>query len=115
MLTDLLALAEGELASSLDAEIRETFGMCSQADELKHGRTTSELTWRPIKTAPRDGTWIVLAGPSGMTATPLRAEVARYYPAFRPLTPWQTHANESFTDGGPEPTHWLPLPQLPPQ
>ena len=69
--------------------------------------------WHPIESAPRDGTWILLAGPSGYTTTPLRAEVGRYYPQYRPLQPWQTHANDSFTDGGPLPTHWHPLPSLP--
>jgi hypothetical protein len=71
-------------------------------------------TWRPIETAPRDGTFILLAGPSGYVTTPLRVEVGRYLPRHRPLNPWQNHANDSFTDGGPLPTHWLPLPQINP-
>ncbi len=68
------------------------------------------MTLRPISTAPRDGTWVLLFGPSGYVTTPLRVEVGRYYPTYRPLSPWQNHANDAFTDGGPEPTHWLPLP-----
>lgn len=65
---------------------------------------------QPIETAPRDGTWVLLFGPSGYTTTPLRCEVARWYPSYRPLNPWQNHSNDAFTDGGPEPTHWMPLP-----
>lgn len=71
------------------------------------------MTWLPIATAPRDGTFILLAGRSGYTTTPLRVEVGRYYPEYRPLNPWQTHSNDDFTDGGPEPLFWMPLPPVP--
>lgn len=70
------------------------------------------MTLQPISTAPRDGTWVLLFGPSGYVTTPLRAAVGRYALAYRPLNPWQTYSNDAFTDGGPEPTHWLPLPTL---
>lgn len=69
--------------------------------------------WEPIATAPKDGTFILLAGPSGYSTTPLRVEVGRWYPEYRPGSPWQTHSNDDFTDGGPEPTHWMPLPKVP--
>lgn len=72
---------------------------------------TGEL--RPIETAPKDGTYILLFGPSGYVTTPLRCEVCRYDAEFRPLQPWVNHANDSFTDGGGAPTHWLPLPGVP--
>lgn len=68
---------------------------------------------RPIETAPRDGTWILLFGPSGYTTTPLRAAVGHYDPEYRPLNPWQPHSNDAFTDGGKPPTHWMPLPEMP--
>jgi hypothetical protein len=70
------------------------------------------MNWQPIETAPKDGSFILLAGPSGYRTTPLRVEVCRYLPAYRPLNPWQNHANDAFTDGGPSPTHWAPLPTL---
>lgn len=73
--------------------------------------TTEKL--QPIGTAPKDGTWILLFAPSGYGTTPLRCEVCRYYPEYRPLQPWQNHANDSFLDGGEAPTHWLPLPYVP--
>ncbi len=69
--------------------------------------------WRPIKTAPRDGTWIILAGPSGYCSTSLRAEICHYDAEFRPRQPWVNHSGDSFLDGGEEPTHWLPLPPDP--
>lgn len=74
---------------------------------------SATMQWQPIETAPKDGTWVLIAGPSGYSTTPLRAEVGRYYPQFRPLNPWQTHADDAFTDGGPGPTHWIPLPEQP--
>ncbi len=69
--------------------------------------------WLPIETAPRDRTYILLAGPSGYGTTPLRVEVCRYDADFRPLQPWVNHANDSFLDGGDAPTHWMPLPPPP--
>lgn len=65
--------------------------------------------WRPIETAPRDGTYILLGGPSGYTTTPLRVEVCRYDAEYRPLQPWVNHANNSFMDGGEAPACWQPL------
>ncbi len=65
-------------------------------------------TWLPIKTAPRDGRFILLAGPSGYTSTNLRVQACRYTEGYR--SPWRTFSNDAFTDDGPEPTHWLPLP-----
>lgn len=71
------------------------------------------MTWLPISTAPRDGTFVLIAGLSGYMTTPLRVAVARYYPEYRPLNPWQTHSNDAFEDDGPEPLFWMPLPALP--
>jgi hypothetical protein len=76
----------------------------------KNRKPSTGSQWQLIESAPTDGTWILLAGPSGYTGTALRVEVGRYYPAYRPLNPWQNHSNDAFTDGGPGPTHWMPLP-----
>ncbi len=67
---------------------------------------------RPIETAPKDGTYILLFGNSGYGTTPLRCEICRHDSTFRPLQPWVNHSNDSFLDGGSEPTHWMPLPLL---
>lgn len=69
--------------------------------------------WQPIETAPKDGTYILLASPSGMTSTPLRVEVCRYDDWYHPFNPWVNHAGDSFRDGGASPTLWMPLPPLP--
>lgn len=68
---------------------------------------------QPIETAPKDGTWILIAGDSGYSTTPLRFAAARYYPEYRPNNPWQTHSDDAFTDDGGLPTYWCPLPTLP--
>ena len=73
------------------------------------------MKWQPIETAPKDGTYILLAGPSGYYTTPLRVSVCRYAPVFRPRQPWVDHADDSFTDGGDAPTHWMPLSEPPVQ
>lgn len=66
--------------------------------------------WQPLETAPRDGTYILLAGPSGYMGTPLRVEVCRHDAGYHPLQPWVNYANNSFMDGGEAPTCWMPLP-----
>lgn len=65
---------------------------------------------QPISTAPKDGTYVILFGPSGYTTTPLRCAVCHYDPEYRPSYPWVTHSDDSFLDGGDPPTHWMPLP-----
>ena len=70
------------------------------------------MTLKPIEYAPRDGTWIILFGPSGYTTTPLRCEVCKYDMSRDARQRWVNHSNDSFLDGGDAPTHWLSLPQL---
>lgn len=82
-------------------------------DERAALRAAAVSCWQPIETAPRNGTFILLAGPSGYRTTPLRVEVCSYEPDYRPHNPWQTHSRDAFTDGGEEPTHWMPLPEMP--
>lgn len=65
---------------------------------------------KPISTAPKDETYILLFGPSGYMGTPLRCEVCKYASVYRPLQPWVTFAGDSFEDGGEPATHWTELP-----
>lgn len=74
----------------------------------------NKTQWQPIETAPRDGTFILVAGPSGYITTPLRVEVCKCDMRFRPLQPWVNHAGDSFVDGGAAPIFWAPLPEIPP-
>jgi len=68
-----------------------------------------ESPWMPISTAPLDGTYVLLRGPSGYSTTPYRVSVGAWIADFR--DDWVNHANDRFTDGGSRPTHWMPLPQ----
>ena len=67
--------------------------------------------WQPIETAPKDR-FLLLCGPSGYTTTPMVVTTGRMcsdYHAGR----WIDHANDDLTDWGFEPTHWMPLSDLP--
>lgn len=63
---------------------------------------------QPIETAPKDGSYILLFGPSGYITTPLRCEVGYW---CQHAKGWLNHANNWFTEGGEPVTHWLPLPK----
>lgn len=75
------------------------------------GRYNQLNTLQPISTAPRDGTYVLLFGDSGYRTIPFRCEACRYDAIYRPLQPWINHSNDSFEDGGPPATHWLPIPR----
>lgn len=65
---------------------------------------------RPMSSAPTDGRYVLLFGPSGYIGTPLRCEVCRYDAEYRPRQPWVNHASNSFEDGGAPATGWMPCP-----
>jgi hypothetical protein len=69
---------------------------------------TQSPTWQPIETAPRDGSYVLVAGKSGYSSTPLRVEVCRWE-----HDGWRNHAHDWFTDGGEESHLWAPLPKAP--
>lgn len=79
--------------------------------KLTHRKYINHPDLHSIETAPKDGRYILLAGPSGYTSVPLRFEVCRYDIEFRPLQPWVNCVGDSFLDGGGPPTHWLYLPE----
>lgn len=64
----------------------------------------------PIATAPRDGTWILGIGDSGVTRTPYRYHATRWVEYdVGEAGHWETEQGCWFTDDGEEPTHWCPL------
>lgn len=70
-----------------------------------------EINWQDIKTAPKNGTYILLLGDSGYTTTPHRIMVGCWIEGYR--DGWVNHANDRITDSGSPPTHWAPLPPAP--
>lgn len=81
--------------------------------------------WQPIATAPKDGTWILLAG--GKTDEDFYNPSARAEWLNRAVTAFW-HEDQWFEDGGAwaiafwdgdwrtyydVPTHWMPIPSAP--
>lgn len=73
-------------------------------------RAATKSEWQPIETAPRDK-YIIIAGDSGYSNTPLRVSVCKYDAEWN--IPWRDHAGDAFQEGGSWPTHWMPLPGKP--
>jgi hypothetical protein len=67
--------------------------------------------WQSIETAPRDGTWVLGLGDSGVSSPRWRYYLMRWVQGR-----WRTEQNDDFTDDGPEPLYWrLDLPQPAPE
>jgi hypothetical protein len=65
--------------------------------------------WRPIATAPRDGTYIIVANARNF----LELFACKYVAGNRwPRSCWRTVNDVSWSHSG-EPTHWIPLPVNP--
>jgi hypothetical protein len=78
------------------------------------------MNWQPIETAPKDGTWVLLAGGNcdgeegGNNDRPVTAQWTSYRNGRSAPGHWQF----AWYDGGysgayDEPTHWMPLPDTP--
>lgn len=66
-------------------------------------------TWQPIETAPKNGTWILLAAKDD------REENLAVQSGFWSIIydGWRDFKNDNCAIGGFEPTHWMPLPPAP--
>ena len=65
--------------------------------------------WQPIETAPKDGTFILVATASGIVGEAWRyADDGRHYWA-------QEHPSDYANNGPLTATHWMPLPAPPVQ
>jgi hypothetical protein len=71
--------------------------------------------WQPIETSPKDETWVLLYFANG---SPWQVEADGMILAF-----WSVEGNDWFNGeaasnsltGHNDPTHWMPLPEPPPQ
>lgn len=63
---------------------------------------------QPIASAPKDGSYILVAGPSGYGSMPLRFEACKWSDGN-----WRNHGYDHYSDGGGEPVWWMPLPKAP--
>lgn len=77
------------------------------------------MKWRPIDTAPRDGTPILacIAGYSikqgGFVLHPARHPLTVYWGTYHPNSPGKGEWRDGSGHRRPYLTHWLPLPQGP--
>lgn len=77
------------------------------------------MKWRPIKTAPKDGTWILACVPDadpfyvetrgGYSSAPESIHWAVYHPNSRGKEEWR----DQYGIRRPHATHWQPLPAPP--
>ena len=67
------------------------------------------MSWRPIATAPKDGTWLLLF-------TPDATEPRIYVGAWAEFENYDACWVENYCDDPlpAEPSHWMPLPEPPP-
>ena len=80
---------------------------CGQYQEIANLKP--KHTWQPISSAPRNR-YILLAGNSGYTNTPLRIEIGKW---SHDREAWMNHESDYFTDGGPAPIYWAELLEIP--
>lgn len=68
--------------------------------------SVQENKWKPISSAPKDGTYIMLLMNSGYTSTPYAVIIAQYDKSYPRGTTWRDHANDSIFDGFQEIIDW---------
>jgi hypothetical protein len=95
-------------------------GACMRAVQGNYPAAPDD--WRPIETAPKDGTEILLGAPGrstqGQWLEPSDKPVIKYRDGFAPEEEWEefepfwSSYDGGFTEEHP-PTHWMPLPASP--
>lgn len=108
-------MSEGELVERVDQII------CQGIHDLQLGRSgTHDIArgaiaevqrWRPIETAPRDGTWFIAYRPLAMATGDKTVDIVQG--VDHPTTSPQGIVH--WTSRWCHPTHWIPLPVPPKQ
>lgn len=72
----------------------------------------TDMEWRPIETAPKDGTYLLLGNPHGSWVA---YYCKAYQSGFKRTNPWfcMMLNRDHIADKSAPPTHWMPLPKAP--
>jgi hypothetical protein len=76
------------------------------------------MEWKPIETAPKDGTWILVYGEGTEDEGEKRSVAVAQYTNYLNCETTDWHWQFAWYDGGyygkfENPTHWMPLPEPP--
>lgn len=100
---------------ALDLELSQAYSERQREHELRvkiAGDAEAHMFWRPIETAPKDGTWVLGFGDGPGFAA---CNFVAYYGITTddPQPHWRStfHAQTIWSRCGP--THWMPLPSAP--
>ena len=103
---DLIGLLRHMAALKLDDK-----SLCAEAaDELERLRAeVATRQWRPIETAPKDGTLIMLTRPKAVW---VGKYIEVYGSGYVPDEKWHSHLlnHDHMSERYGKPTHWMPLP-----
>ena len=102
-----------------DPRDRETFGYIGDAGETPDPDGSAEYiradlapSWKPIETAPRDGTWVILYAPWLDNPDPsCPAHDVEFWIARFLKHQWRWFEQDEVCIAQDHPTHWMPLPQ----
>ena len=84
--------------------------------KVQPGDVRAEMKWRPIESAPRDGTRFLAYRPLAAKSFDPVIKIVRGVPVSN--EPWECTVppgmdNSNYTDGLCKATHWMPLPEPP--
>jgi hypothetical protein len=103
---------KGKINGSPDAHVQPCEG--SLPAYVEYVRADLAPSWQPIKTAPKDGTEIILLTRKGICRGKWDVVDFGEYP-LDPVYKWWVNSDDVFWFEEPydEPTHWMPLPAPP--
>lgn len=97
----LLAFHNGVMFGSYTQELQ---------DAMRRALASAEAAmWRPIETAPKDGTQLLLVSEDGVQVVGYWGK-HNHVPLYGWLRPVELYGEEV---DGLDPTHWMPLPEKP--
>lgn len=109
-MTDLHALLR-EARAYIEIHFRTSWDGLDLRDALlaRIDAALAEPQWRPIETAPKDGTQLLLVSEDGVQVVGYWGK-HNHVPLYGWLRPVELYGEEV---DGLDPTHWMPLPEKP--